>query len=124
MFGFSKLWKRVQKTRSLGFYMSSLIVGAVTALALSLVVKYEGRKQTASIILTTTPRDDTRCFLKTSQYEVVACWPHRCDAFTEGLEIHSGFLYESTGGDKTTYPRASTLRRVGLRTGAVLESVT
>src|SRR5690349_16330 len=64
-------------------------------------------------------RDDPRCSIKTSEYEVVACWPHRIDAFTEGLVIHDGLLYESTGPN----PPPSSLRRVELRKGVVLENI-
>lgn len=68
--------------------------------------------------------DDPRCHVKTTDFEVVACWPHGTDAFTEGLEIYNGVLYESTGGRNGTHPPVSTLRRVGLRTGIVLELIT
>ena len=30
-------------------------------------------------------------------YQVVKSYPHDTDAFTEGLEFHNGYLYESTG---------------------------
>jgi glutaminyl-peptide cyclotransferase len=47
---------------------------------------------------------------------VVAAYPHDAKAFTQGLEFHDGYFYESTG-------RAgeSTLRKVDLETGAVLK---
>jgi glutamine cyclotransferase len=51
-------------------------------------------------------------------YDVVNGWPHDPQAFTQGLAFRNGYLYESTG----LYGR-STLRRVDLRTGAVLKSV-
>jgi glutamine cyclotransferase len=43
-----------------------------------------------------------------------AAFPHDPEAFTQGLTIHDGLLYESTG----QYGR-STLRRVDMRTGVV-----
>ena len=49
-------------------------------------------------------------------YSVVNVYPHSTNAFTEGLVFDSGFLYESTG----LYGN-STLRRVDLETGAVLQ---
>ncbi|HYX30410.1 MAG TPA: glutaminyl-peptide cyclotransferase [Pyrinomonadaceae bacterium] len=63
--------------------------------------------------------DDTRCSLRTSQYEVIACWPHCTDASTEGLEIYNGVLYESTGPN----PPPSRIRRIGLRSGIVMEDI-
>ena len=51
-------------------------------------------------------------------YEVVAAWPHDPTAYTEGLALDHGVLYESTGLNGQ-----STLRRVDLRTGRILRSV-
>ena len=49
-------------------------------------------------------------------YRVVREFPHDPRAFTQGLFFHDGFLYESTG-----LRGESTLRRVELETGEVLE---
>jgi glutamine cyclotransferase len=51
-------------------------------------------------------------------YRVVASYPHDPRAFTQGLAYHDGFLYEGTGqwGE-------STLRRVELESGEVVQSV-
>src|SRR6266446_5399481 len=54
------------------------------------------------------------------KYEVVATFPHDPKAVTEGLVYYGGDLYESTGGDKDN-PPLSSLRRVELKTGRVLE---
>lgn len=51
-------------------------------------------------------------------FEVMNAWPHDTGAFTQGLEIHQGSLYESTGGHGT-----STLRQVELETGRVIRRV-
>jgi glutamine cyclotransferase len=51
-------------------------------------------------------------------FEVVNAWPHDTGAFTQGLEIHQGSLYESTGRNG-----ASSLRQVELETGRVLRKV-
>ena len=64
-------------------------------------------------------RHDPRCDVKTSKYEVLACWPHCTNAFTEGLVIHNGLLYESNGPQ----PPPSSLRRIELRTGVVLQNI-
>lgn len=47
---------------------------------------------------------------------IVAVYPHASDAFTQGLELHEGRLYESTG-----LHRRSSLRVVELETGHVLQ---
>jgi glutaminyl-peptide cyclotransferase len=49
---------------------------------------------------------------------VVKTYPHDPHAFTQGLEFVGGYLYESTGRQ-----RQSTLRKVELETGKVLQSV-
>jgi glutamine cyclotransferase len=51
-------------------------------------------------------------------YEVAAVFPHDANAFTQGLVFHQGVLLESTG----LYGQ-STLRKVDLRTGRVLQQV-
>jgi glutamine cyclotransferase len=52
-------------------------------------------------------------------YKVVNSWPHDREAFTQGLVYFDGVLLESTG----LYGRSS-LRRVELNTGRVLQQVT
>ena len=51
-----------------------------------------------------------------SSYEIVKTYKHDGEAFTQGLVVHNGFFYESTGeyGD-------SSLRRVDIATGKVLQ---
>ena len=49
-------------------------------------------------------------------FEVVHIYPHDHSAFTQGLEYRGGFLYEGTGLNGQ-----STLRKVDLLTGRVLE---
>ena len=51
-------------------------------------------------------------------YEVVNTYPHDPDAFTQGIIFQDGALVESTGLE-----RHSTLRRVELQTGKVLQKV-
>jgi glutamine cyclotransferase len=48
----------------------------------------------------------------------VKSYPHDPRAFTQGLEFFDGYLYESTGRQ-----RQSTLRRVVIETGKVVQSV-
>lgn len=49
-------------------------------------------------------------------YQVVKAYPHDPDAYTQGLVMHDGTLYESTG-----LQGESTLRRVDLNNGSVLQ---
>ncbi|WP_367115646.1 glutaminyl-peptide cyclotransferase [Thiohalocapsa sp.] len=49
-------------------------------------------------------------------FRVIANWPHDPRAFTQGLVVVDGTLYESTGGYG-----ASSLRRVDLTTGRVIQ---
>lgn len=51
-------------------------------------------------------------------FEVVHVFPHDRTAFTQGLEFHAGFLYESTGLNGR-----SSLRKVRLETGEVIQQV-
>jgi glutamine cyclotransferase len=51
-------------------------------------------------------------------YEVINEYPHDATAFTQGLEIHNEFFYESTGN----YGKSS-LRKVKMLTGEILQRV-
>ncbi len=55
---------------------------------------------------------------KRLEVRVVASYPHDPEAFTQGLLLHDGKLYESTG----RYGRSS-LRQVDLTTGAVIRRI-
>lgn len=51
-------------------------------------------------------------------YEMVQSYPHNETSFTEGLEIHDGFLYESTGENGKSF-----LYKTNLKTGKIVKSV-
>ncbi len=51
-------------------------------------------------------------------YEIVQSFPHNETFFTQGLEIHNGYLYESTGENGK-----SAIYKVNMKTGKVLQSV-
>jgi glutamine cyclotransferase len=51
-------------------------------------------------------------------YEVVESYPHNETFFTEGLEIHNGFVYESTGENGK-----SGLYKTNLKTGKTIQSI-
>ncbi len=65
-----------------------------------------------TVLPTATPSDTVILYT----YRVVNAYPHDSDAYTQGLVFDGGVLYEGTGlyGD-------STLRRVALETGAILQ---
>tara|TARA_B100000809_G_scaffold149298_1_gene146825 strand:+ start:36017 stop:37045 length:1029 start_codon:yes stop_codon:yes gene_type:complete len=49
-------------------------------------------------------------------YKIINTFPHDAKAFTQGLEYHNGYLYESTG-----QKGASSIRKIALETGEVLQ---
>jgi glutaminyl-peptide cyclotransferase len=51
-------------------------------------------------------------------YELVQSYPHNETSFTEGLEIHDGFLYESTGENGKSF-----IYKTNLKTGQAVKSV-
>jgi glutaminyl-peptide cyclotransferase len=51
-------------------------------------------------------------------YEIVQAFPHNETSFTEGLEIHDGFMYESTGENGK-----SALLKTNIKTGKTLQTV-
>ena len=51
-------------------------------------------------------------------YDVVQTYPHNETSFTEGLEIHNGFIYESTGENGKSF-----LYKNNLKTGQTVKSV-
>lgn len=61
-------------------------------------------------------QETTQKTIPTYGYRIVNVYPHDKDAFTQGLVFENGILYESTG--RFGY---SSLRKVELETGAVLE---
>jgi len=51
-------------------------------------------------------------------YQVVQTYPHNETSFTEGLEFHDGFLYESTGENGKSF-----IHKINLKTGQPVKSV-
>src|ERR1700743_1425973 len=66
----------------------------------------------------TPPSASTNDDIPTYTYEITNTFPHERSAFTEGLFYLNGDLYESTGLNGQ-----STLRRVELTTGKVLQKI-
>ncbi len=59
-----------------------------------------------------------RAAVPTYGYEITHTYPHDTAAFTEGLFYLNGFLYESTGLEQH-----SSIRRVRIKTGEVLQKI-
>jgi glutamine cyclotransferase len=51
-------------------------------------------------------------------YKIINTYPHDTEAYTQGLEYNNGFLYETTGRNGQ-----STLRKVDIKTGKVLQKI-
>ncbi len=51
-------------------------------------------------------------------YKIINSFPHDTKAYTQGLEYYNGFLYETTGRKGQ-----STLRKVAIKTGKVLQKI-
>lgn len=56
----------------------------------------------------------------TYTYDIIATYPHDPKAFTQGLVFRDGVMYEGTGGEGSD-PYTSSLRKVELATGKVLQ---
>lgn len=74
----------------------------------------DGQRQTASVSV----RVISDVEPKQWSYKVVKTYPHDIEAYTQGLFYYNGHLIESTGQQGQ-----SSLRRVELKTGKVLQSV-
>lgn len=55
---------------------------------------------------------------KIYDYKIISEYPHDITSYTQGLEFHDGFLYESTGQYGT-----SKLRKVDYKTGEILQNI-
>ncbi len=51
-------------------------------------------------------------------YKILNSYPHDTKAYTQGLEYYNGFLYETTG-----HRGQSSLRKVNIKTGKVLQKI-
>ena len=51
-------------------------------------------------------------------FKMIKSYPHDANAYTQGLEYHNGYLYETTGKNGQ-----SSLRKVDLKTGKVLKKI-
>lgn len=82
---------------------------ARTAVALALLALLGAVRQPVAVGAGTAP---------TWRHEVVRSFPHDPEAFTQGLLVRDGFLYESTG-----QKGRSSLRKVEIETGKVVQRI-
>ncbi len=87
----------------IGKLLRVLLIAAVFAVVLSVTAEAENASNFC---------------VPTYGYKIINTYPHDTGAFTEGLVYDKGILYESTGLDGK-----STLRKVDIKTGKVLEEV-
>jgi glutamine cyclotransferase len=90
-------------------------LGIILVMALSLA---NPSCQSGAITSRTNRNAPEREIARTFGYEIVHVYPHDADAFTQGLTFQDGKLLESTGQEGR-----SSLRRVELETGKVLQKV-
>ncbi len=104
------------KNNFLGYFIIVLSAGTITACN-------NDNKETTASDETTTQAPPPVVSPVTMNYEVVNTFPHDTTAFTEGLLLHQGQLYESTGSP-TEMPRTrSLIGTVDLKTGKLTEKI-
>jgi glutamine cyclotransferase len=97
---------------------TQIMLATVIAMALSACQPNNATPPTAATNPTPPPADQPppQPDIPTFGYKIVNTFPHDPQAFTQGLEFHDGYLYEGTG-----LKGKSSLRRVELRTGRILQ---
>ncbi len=77
-------------------------------------IYYEGDTQTIQTAITILNDKAPQIF----KYKILNEFPHDINSYTQGLEFHNGFLYESTGQYKK-----SKLRKIDYKTGEVIKNI-
>ncbi len=99
----------VSEGNSITFSTTNLGVGKYTVSALVFYPEKSKKKNNSVEILSNVAPASYK-------YKLINTYPHDKNAYTQGLEFHNGFLYETTG-----QRGKSVLRKVELQTGKVLE---
>lgn len=105
--------ERIKQVTNLSFAIPT-VAGKPGTIQLNATAWKNGQRQTASIAI------KLKSNIKPIEYtyRIVKSYPHDPEAYTQGLFYHSGYLYEGTGQQG-----ASSLRKVELETGKILQSV-
>lgn len=82
--------------------------------AIEAEVFYGSKSKVLTKIVTFLAAKEPKVYL----FKIINTYPHDKGAYTQGLEYHNGFLYESTGKNGS-----SSLRKVDLKTGKVLQQI-
>lgn len=56
-------------------------------------------------------------------FDVIKSYPHDTNSFTEGLVVHNGYLYESTGSPEELPETKSSIVTINLKTGETHEKI-
>lgn len=105
--------KRLAKITGLSYTVKTNDLGLGTLVVRATAYK-GGMHQTASVSV----KLKSNVAPKKYTYRVIKTFPHDPDAYTQGLFYKDGFLYEGTGQNGS-----STVRKVELETGKVLQSI-
>lgn len=105
--------KKIGKVSELKYKLKTNELGLGT-LNIRATAYKEGLHQTASISV----KLKSNLIPKNYSYKVIKAFPHDPDAYTQGLFYKDGFLYEGTG-----QKGSSSIRKVELETGKILQSV-
>jgi len=81
---------------------------------ISVIIAFEGTSKRINQTVEVFPNNQPVSY----DFEIVNTYPHDKEAYTQGLEYHEGYLYESTGRNGH-----SSIRKVDLTTGKVLQKV-
>ncbi len=120
--------KNEQKIDSIQFKINSTLITSTTKTssvldasslpfgkhALKAVVFYPNGTKVLTNTITNLPTTKPKIYT----YEIINTYPHDPTAYTQGLEYYNGHLYESTGRKGK-----SSIRKVALKTGKVLQKV-
>ncbi|MDM7460848.1 MAG: glutaminyl-peptide cyclotransferase [bacterium] len=98
------------------WWMMSCAVGLAFALYACQTTGNSAPSQPPADTTAPPPSSEPDSEIPVFRYRIVNTFPHDKEAFTQGLEFHDGYLYESTGLNGK-----SSLRRVELRTGRVVQ---
>lgn len=77
-------------------------------------VYFNNQKQTVNTTVTILNSETPKIY----KYKIINEYPHDITSYTQGLEFHDGYLYESTGQYKE-----SKLRQVDYKTGEIIKNI-
>lgn len=97
-------------------FSNKILIGALLVL-ITLAACNDGQEKKPAVTTVSTPST------KVINYGVVKTFPHDTTSFTEGLLVHEGKLYESTGSPEDLLYTRSLAGEVDLNTGQIIKKV-